>query len=177
MRKWKMVSTGLGRAVSCLLTIPISFSAKAVTISYLQITVCIIEFPKPTWWWIAMWKWCMFGIAYFLPACVLITCCSLLVWKLKTANRRVLFTRLPIGYVTKRVVSFACAFLICWTPLYLLLFLDLTLHFTPDYYLEIIRRLFLVLATSNSCINPVLYAFVDKHFQQHCKTLFSCVFE
>ncbi|KAK2156609.1 hypothetical protein LSH36_209g05011 [Paralvinella palmiformis] len=80
--------------------------------------------------------------------------------------------------VVKMLVAVIVLFVICWTPLLidnvLVAFRVLNrLHYGP---LKPLRQTFALLAYSNSCVNPIVYAFMSKTFRESFKVaLCSCL--
>ena len=80
--------------------------------------------------------------------------------------------------VVKMLVAVIVLFVICWTPLLidnvLVAFRLLNrLHYGP---LKPLRQAFALLAYSNSCVNPIVYAFMSKTFRESFKVaLCSCL--
>ena len=60
-------------------------------------------------------------------------------------------------------------FLICWLPYHTVILMDLFL--TYDDSLDTAYVFSLILASSNSCLNPFLYAFMGKDIKEHCYAL------
>ncbi|NXO38435.1 BKRB1 protein, partial [Locustella ochotensis] len=80
---------------------------------------------------------------------------------------------------TRLIFTVVLMFLFCWTPHHFFVFLDI-LHTTKVikgcFWEELINfgeQFAYMLATTNSCINPVIYVFVGKYFRQKALEVFS----
>ncbi|CDW54236.1 Putative neuropeptide G protein-coupled receptor [Trichuris trichiura] len=70
--------------------------------------------------------------------------------------------------VTKMLVTILLLFFICWTPTLVDEFLvafDYLCHTSPTTTLKYMRMIFAIMKFSNSCINPLVYAFMSNSFR------------
>ncbi|RMB98769.1 hypothetical protein DUI87_24988 [Hirundo rustica rustica] len=80
---------------------------------------------------------------------------------------------------TRLIFTVVLMFLFCWTPHHFFLFLDTLRHtevIKGCFWEELINfgeQFSYMLATTNSCINPVIYVFVGKYFRQKALEVFS----
>ncbi|CAL4107392.1 unnamed protein product, partial [Meganyctiphanes norvegica] len=76
--------------------------------------------------------------------------------------------------VTRMVVIVVVSFMICWLPIQIVLLLksfQLYPMTTPNVFIQIASH---VLAYTNSCINPILYAFLSDPFRKAFRKVISC---
>ena len=77
------------------------------------------------------------------------------------------------------LVTIICLFAICWGPT---LIDNVISAYSPDVvsplnygYLKYMRQAFALMAYFNSCVNPIVYAFMSKNFREGFKrTILSC---
>lgn len=71
------------------------------------------------------------------------------------------------------------AFFICWLPFHILQFIELTTssNSVPSSVGRIVSPLAIILAFTNSCLNPILYMFMCEKFQKKLKQSICLVFE
>ena len=77
------------------------------------------------------------------------------------------------------VLTVVMAFLICWTPDHIMFFLFQYKRIRTVQWNSTVFQFGLLLYFTNSCINPILYAFQAKEFRNRCKSLllsfFKCI--
>ncbi|XP_023646161.1 galanin receptor type 1b isoform X1 [Paramormyrops kingsleyae] len=114
-------------------------------------------------------------IGYLLPL-VLITCCYAKVLyhlhkKIKNMSRKSERSKKKTAQTVLLVVA---AFLLCWMPHHIIAmwveFGKFPLN-DASFALRIISH---CLAYGNSCVNPILYAFLSENFRKACRQAFSC---
>ncbi len=79
------------------------------------------------------------------------------------------YFRLNRRRVTRTLFSLTCAFAICWLPIHILELLNCnqmleTFYVNHSTLLDAIRVIAHALSYFNSCLNPFLYALVNKEF-------------
>ncbi|XP_004529763.1 allatostatin-A receptor-like isoform X2 [Ceratitis capitata] len=76
--------------------------------------------------------------------------------------------------VTRMVVVVVLAFAICWLPIHLILVMK-ALEWYPATHTSVISQIIShVLAYMNSCINPILYAFLSDNFRKAFRKVVGC---
>lgn len=123
---------------------------------------------------------CFFAFGYMIP---LMLICLLYGFLLK----RLLYGVVPGGSqradsirakkrVTKMVVIVVLIFALCWLPIQVIFLVQ---HFDPDYELTTetssINMAANCLAYMNSCVNPILYAFLSENFRRSFRRLLCCL--
>ncbi|NWH94257.1 BKRB1 protein, partial [Aegithalos caudatus] len=148
-----------------------------------NISACTLDFPTP--WWERAESLVRNVLGFLLPSTAIIflnfsTIRSLL----KTARERKTLRakcckRHKGTKATRLIFIVVLMFLFCWTPYHFFVFLD-TLYRTKVikvcFWGELINfgeQFAFMLATTNSCINPVIYVFVGKYFRQKALEVFS----
>ncbi|XP_053211742.1 allatostatin-A receptor-like [Panonychus citri] len=77
--------------------------------------------------------------------------------------------------VTRMVVVVVVIFAICWGPIHIVLTLRSQGLFEPDSKFKLVSLIVSqVLAYINSCINPILYAFLSENFRKAFRKVISC---
>jgi allatostatin receptor len=148
------------------------------------------------------YEWAYFQIPYFILSfllplimiCVFYICILRRLWsrpELKHGNRR-------RREITQMIFLLVLVFAVCWFPIQVRIpaLQKLCLFWYPVIYLNIALQIILVLkslnkfplttktiilqiishilAYTNSCINPVLYAFLSEQFQKSFRKIFKC---
>ncbi|NXW89020.1 BKRB1 protein, partial [Alopecoenas beccarii] len=148
-----------------------------------NISACALDFPTPSW---VTAQSLVFNIVGFaLPSTAIISLNLSTIRSLRKEARegRALRTKSCKEHrgtkATRLIFTVVLIFLLCWTPYHFFVFLDIL------YQTEVIKGCFWeellnfgeqfghTLATTNSCLNPVIYVFVGKYFRKKALEVFS----
>ncbi|XP_076838956.1 lysophosphatidic acid receptor 1-A-like [Brachyhypopomus gauderio] len=136
---------------SCCQTLPLFARSYVLTISVLSLLVMIV-------------------------VVVLYACIFVYVWMKTRRMREHTSTnehRETILNLAKTVLVILGCFVLCWTPVLLLLFLD-GLHHVPQSLL-LAESFIMALVTCNSLINPIIYTYRDNDMRSTFKHIFCCL--
>ncbi|XP_076144182.1 galanin receptor type 1b [Alosa pseudoharengus] len=114
-------------------------------------------------------------IGYLLPLC-LITCCYTKVLyhlhkKMKNMTKKSERSKRKTAQTVLLVVA---AFLICWMPHHIIAMWVEFGSFPLNDASFAFRIISHCLAYGNSCVNPILYAFLSENFRKACQQVFTC---
>ncbi|XP_054899007.1 galanin receptor 2a [Poeciliopsis prolifica] len=76
--------------------------------------------------------------------------------------------------VTKMILIVAALFCLCWLPHHLIILCMWFGQFPLNHTTYALRILSHLVAYANSCLNPIVYALVSKHFRKGFQNVFSC---
>ncbi|XP_051529788.1 galanin receptor 2a-like [Myxocyprinus asiaticus] len=76
--------------------------------------------------------------------------------------------------VTKMIIIVTVLFCLCWLPHHLVILCMWFGHFPLNHTTYVLRILSHLVAYTNSCLNPIVYALVSKHFRKGFKKVFGC---
>lgn len=76
--------------------------------------------------------------------------------------------------VSKMIIIVAALFCLCWLPHHLVILCMWVGRFPLNYTTYVLRILSHFVAYANSCLNPIVYALVSKHFRKGFRKVFSC---
>ncbi|XP_031699968.1 galanin receptor type 2 [Anarrhichthys ocellatus] len=76
--------------------------------------------------------------------------------------------------VTKMIVMVAALFCLCWLPRHLVVLCMWFGRFPLNHATYVLRILSHMVAYTNSCLNPIVYALVSKHIRKGFRKVFSC---
>ncbi|XP_043849862.1 formyl peptide receptor-related sequence 4-like [Dromiciops gliroides] len=99
------------------------------------------------------------------PLLIICGCSGLSVAKLK-AGRQSMRSNRPFQVLIAVVMAFFC----CWFPLHLVTIWELIANLKNTQGHGLLAYLSMpafILASANSCLNPILYSFIGKNFRQH----------
>ncbi|XP_010191871.1 PREDICTED: galanin receptor type 2-like [Mesitornis unicolor] len=77
--------------------------------------------------------------------------------------------------VTKMIIIVTILFCLCWLPYHVVILRYLYGDFPFNQATYVFRLLSHCMAYANSCLNPIVYALVSKHFRKGFKKVFSCL--
>ncbi|XP_026527792.1 galanin receptor type 1-like [Notechis scutatus] len=122
-----------------------------------------------------MYKVTIFVVGYLLPL-VLITCCYTKVLyhlhkKVKNISRKSDRSKRKTAQTVLLVVA---VFLISWLPHHIITMWAEFGQFPLNNASFIFRIISHCLAYGNSCINPIIYAFLSENFRNACRQVFTC---
>lgn len=76
--------------------------------------------------------------------------------------------------VTKMIIIVTAVFCFCWLPHHLVIICMWFGHFPLNHATYILRILSHLMAYANSCLNPIIYALVSKHFRKGFRKVLTC---
>ncbi|XP_041134454.1 galanin receptor 2b [Polyodon spathula] len=77
--------------------------------------------------------------------------------------------------VTKMIIIVTVLFCLCWLPYHVVILCYLYGDFPFNQTTYVFRLLSHCMAYANSCLNPIVYALVSKHFRKGFKKVFRCI--
>ncbi|XP_025029491.1 galanin receptor type 3 isoform X2 [Python bivittatus] len=77
--------------------------------------------------------------------------------------------------VTKMIIAVAVLFCLCWLPHHLVILCFWFGYFPFNQATYALRLASHCLSYANSCLNPIVYALISKHFRKKFKQVFTCV--
>ncbi|XP_017572213.1 chemokine-like receptor 1 [Pygocentrus nattereri] len=108
---------------------------------------------------------CQFIFGFVIPFLIIVICYVLIMRKLKF--NQMTTSKKPFKIMTMLIA----AFLICWLPFHLYSFLKI--HYKGFNFVEVLKLFGVILANANSCLNPLLYAFMGRNFKKQCYSVLS----
>ncbi|XP_068004971.1 B2 bradykinin receptor [Melanerpes formicivorus] len=144
-----------------------------------NITACSLLYPAPYW---HPANNCLLNIVGFvIPLCVITYCTIQIIKSLRSSDIQKIKVVQTEKKATMLVLAVLLLFIVCWLPFQISTFIDTICYFSPtlkclEEINDIATQIAVYCAYSNSCLNPVLYVIVGKHFQkkaaEFCKGLF-----
>ncbi|NXI49573.1 GALR2 protein, partial [Chloroceryle aenea] len=77
--------------------------------------------------------------------------------------------------VTRMIIIVAVLFCLCWLPHHLIILCVWFGYFPLNHVTYVLRILSHLISYANSCVNPIVYALVSKHFRKGFKKIFICL--
>ncbi|KAM6992135.1 B2 bradykinin receptor [Tautogolabrus adspersus] len=159
-----------------LLTLPTLLFRTVEFVEDANVHACILSYPHPAWRLHHNITRNLLG--FLIPLLVVTYCTRHIVTALNGRGAGVLPSVRAERKATDLVLAVWAVFLICWTPLQVMRFLDTMDYFqlTPGclwgHILDVGIQLSTYLAYSNSAINPFLFVIVGKQFRRRAREVF-----
>ncbi|NWQ66792.1 BKRB2 protein, partial [Neopipo cinnamomea] len=134
-----------------------------------NITACALIYPTSYW---EPANNCLLNIVGFMiPLCVITYCTMQIIKALRSSELQKMKVVQTERRATMLVLAVLLLFIICWLPFQISTFIDTIRYFAPTLKCladinEMLTQIAVYCAFSNSCLNPVLYVIVGKHFQK-----------
>eukprot|EP00069_Balaena_mysticetus_P006378 bmy_18509T0 len=152
--------------LSSAIGLPVMFTA---TTKYRQGSIdCTLTFSHPTWYWENLLKICVFIFAFILPVLIITVCYGLMILRLKSV--RMLSGSKEkdrnLRRITRMVLVVVAVFIVCWTPIHIYVIIKALITIPETTFQTVSWHFCIALGYTNSCLNPVLYAFLDENFKR-----------
>ncbi|NWU08660.1 BKRB1 protein, partial [Cephalopterus ornatus] len=166
-----------------LLSVPVFMFRTVKHYPLWNISACTLDFPTPLWETAQSLVFNIVGFVLPSTAIIFLNFSTIRSLQKKARERRALRIKDCKGHkgtkATRLIFTVVLMFFFCWAPHHFFVFLD-TLYQTEViegcFWGELINfgeQFAYMLATTNSCINPVIYVFVGKYFRQKALEVFS----
>ncbi|XP_010185601.1 PREDICTED: B1 bradykinin receptor [Mesitornis unicolor] len=159
-----------------LLSVPVFMFRTVKHFPQWNISACTLDFPSPSWITAESLLFNTVGFALPSTAIILLNFSTIRSLQKKARERRALRTKSCKEHrdtkATRLIFTVVLTFLLCWTPYHFIVFIDIlyqTEVITGCFWGELLNfgeQFCSTLATTSSCINPVIYVFVGKYFRQ-----------
>ncbi|NXN93275.1 BKRB2 protein, partial [Rhinopomastus cyanomelas] len=144
-----------------------------------NITACALDYPAG--YWVPVNNCLLNTVGFVVPLCVVTYCTVHIIKALRSSELQKLKVVHTERRATMLVLAVLLLFVICWLPFQISTFIDTILYFIPTIKClyevnEIVTQVATYCAFSNSCLNPVLYVIVGKHFQKKAVEFYKDLF-
>ncbi|XP_053477803.1 mu-type opioid receptor [Ictalurus furcatus] len=159
--------------LSSAIGLPVMIMASTITTldshsSGMCIVDCTLVFPHPSWYWENLLKICVFIFAFIMPVLIITVCYGLMILRLKSV--RMLSGSKEkdrnLRRITHMVLVVVAVFIVCWTPIHIFVIIKALVTIPSSLLQTITWHFCIALGYTNSCLNPVLYAFLDENFKR-----------
>ncbi|KGL90461.1 B2 bradykinin receptor [Charadrius vociferus] len=144
-----------------------------------NITACGLVYPTHHW---EPANNCLLNIVGFvMPLCVITYCTMQIIKALRSSELQKLKLVQTERRATMLVLAVLLLFIVCWLPFQISTFIDTICHLAPTLTClrqinDLLTQVAVYCAFSNSCLNPVLYVIVGKHFQKKAVEFYKDLF-
>nr|XP_046210642.1 delta-type opioid receptor-like [Oncorhynchus gorbuscha] len=157
--------------LSSAIGLPVMFTALTTVTDngkYDRFIDCTLIFPHPSWYWENLLKICVFIFAFIIPVLIITVCYGLMILRLKSV--RMLSGSKEkdrnLRRITRMVLVVVAVFIICWTPIHIYVIIKALINIPNSLLQSVTWHFCIALGYTNSCLNPVLYAFLDENFKR-----------
>lgn len=157
--------------LSSAIGLPVMVMASTTTdyhSSSLTVIDCTLLFPHPSWYWENLLKICVFIFAFIMPVLIITVCYGLMILRLKSV--RMLSGSKEkdrnLRRITRMVLVVVAVFIVCWTPIHIFVIIKALVTIPSSLLQTVTWHFCIALGYTNSCLNPVLYAFLDENFKR-----------
>ncbi|TRY89728.1 hypothetical protein DNTS_027607 [Danionella cerebrum] len=131
---------------------------------------CMVSLPKPREYWERVFMTCVFLFSFLIPVVIICICYGLMVRRLRSV-RLLSGSREKdrnLRRITYMVLSVVAAFVLCWMPVQVLTLVQALGHVDLGASQSSMAAMHFCIALgyANSCLNPVLYGFLDENFKR-----------
>ncbi|XP_056305949.1 delta-type opioid receptor [Danio aesculapii] len=131
---------------------------------------CMVSLPEPRKHWDRVFMMCVFLFSFLIPVLIISVCYGLMVRRLRSV-RLLSGSREKdrnLRRITYMVLSVVAAFVFCWMPVQVLALIQALGHVELGASQSSMAAMHFCIALgyANSCLNPVLYAFLDENFKR-----------
>ncbi|KAM4016609.1 chemerin-like receptor 1 [Anomaloglossus baeobatrachus] len=116
-----------------------------------------------------------FVVAFIIPFSIIVTCYSVIAFRIH--KNHLTTSSKPFNVIIAVIITF----FLCWLPYHIFSFLELHAFYGNDEHLPKVVRVGMPLTTSlaftNSCVNPFLYVFIGRDFQNKFGKSILSIFE
>ncbi|XP_059373547.1 delta-type opioid receptor-like isoform X1 [Carassius carassius] len=158
-----ILSSAIGLPVMVMASTTIEYHS-----SSFGIIDCTLLFPHPSWYWENLLKICVFIFAFIMPVLIITICYGLMILRLKSV--RMLSGSKEkdrnLRRITRMVLVVVAVFIICWTPIHIFVIIKALVTIPSSLLQTVTWHFCITLGYTNSCLNPVLYAFLDENFKR-----------
>uniref|UniRef100_A0A8C3PLZ6 B2 bradykinin receptor n=1 Tax=Calidris pygmaea TaxID=425635 RepID=A0A8C3PLZ6_9CHAR len=144
-----------------------------------NVTACMLVYPASYW---RPANNCLLNIVGFvIPLCVITYCTLQIIKALRSSELQNLKVVQTERKATVLVLAVLLLFVVCWLPFQITTFIDTIASLTHtseclEHINDLLTQIAVFCAYSNSCLNPVLYVIVGKHFQKKAVEFYKDLF-
>ncbi|XP_060118077.1 B2 bradykinin receptor [Heteronotia binoei] len=144
-------------------------------------TRCILNYPPDSHWQVTT-NILLNTVGFLMPLCVIIYCTLHIIKALKNNDLQKLKAVQTEKRATTLILVVLLLFIICWLPFQVTTFFDTLLTVkvisscAANEAIHVSTQIATYCSFSNSCLNPVAYVLVGKHFQKKSKEVYHQLF-
>ncbi|XP_034962486.1 B2 bradykinin receptor [Zootoca vivipara] len=142
-----------------------------------NITACILQYPSVVQWTVIT-NTLLNTVGFLMPLCVITYCTAQIIHTLQNSTFQKIRAMQTEKKATALVLSVLLLFVVCWLPFQITTFLE-TLFRTgvihgceTEQAIDVATQIATYCSFSNSCLNPIVFVLVGKHFRRKSKEVY-----
>lgn len=138
---------------------------------------CVLDYPSVFQWTITT-AVLLNSVGFLIPVCIITYCSVQIIHTLQNRDTQNIKTIQTEKKATILVLAVLLLFIICWLPFQITTFLDMLFQIgiisgcDADNALGVASQIAVYCGFINSCLNPIVYVIVGKHFRKKCKEVY-----
>lgn len=146
-----------------------------------NMTACLLKYPPHSHWQLIT-NILLNTVGFLLPLCVITYCTVQIIQALKNNDMQKLKAVQTEKRATTLILAVLLLFIVCWLPFQITTFFDTLLMVkvisgcATEEAVHIATQMATYCSFSNSCLNPIAYVIVGKHFQKKSKEVYHHLF-
>nr|XP_020653622.1 B2 bradykinin receptor [Pogona vitticeps]XP_020653623.1 B2 bradykinin receptor [Pogona vitticeps] len=146
-----------------------------------NVTACILVYPS-TDQWVIITNTLLNTVGFLMPLCVITYCTVHIIHALQTNEFQQIRAIQSEKKATVLVLAVLFLFFICWLPFQITTFLDTLKQIKvmsscpAEQVLDVATQIGTYCSFSNSCLNPIVYVIVGKHFRKKSREVYGGLF-
>ncbi|XP_029141499.1 B2 bradykinin receptor [Protobothrops mucrosquamatus] len=138
---------------------------------------CILEYPSVFQWTITT-AVLLNTVGFLIPVCIITYCSVQIIHTLQNRDTQKIKTIQTEKKATILVLAVLLLFIICWLPFQITTFIDMLFQIgiisgcDVEDAVVVASQIGVYCGFINSCLNPIVYVIVGKHFRKKCKEVY-----
>lgn len=139
---------------------------------------CVLDYP-PGFQWTITTAILLNTVGFLIPVCIITYCSVQIIQALQNRDIQKIKTIQTEKKATILVLAVLLLFIICWLPFQVTTFIDMLFQIgiifgcDVDQGIGVATQIAADCGYINSCLNPIVYVIVGKHFRRKCKEVYS----
>ncbi|XP_013911027.1 PREDICTED: B2 bradykinin receptor isoform X2 [Thamnophis sirtalis] len=138
---------------------------------------CVLEYP-PDFPWTIFTAILLNTVGFLIPVCIITYCSVQIIQVLQNRDIQKIKTIQTEKKATVLVLAVLLLFIICWLPFQVTTFIDMLFQIgiivgcDVDQGIVVASQIATYCGFINSCLNPIVYVIIGKHFRRKCKEVY-----
>ncbi|KAJ7345151.1 hypothetical protein JRQ81_001101 [Phrynocephalus forsythii] len=146
-----------------------------------NVTACLLAYPSP-YQWVIITNTLLNTVGFLIPLGVITYCTMHIIRALQTNEFQKIKTDQREKKATLLVLVVLLLFIVCWLPFQITTFLETLKEVNvitgcpAEQAIDMASQVAAYCSFSNSCLNPIVYVIVGKHFRKKSKEVYGGLF-